>query len=350
MVRGVIDDCTGETGLAVEDDLDGCEGWGDPANPNCTRAKEYEFQSASELQSVQIDAGIKSYGGGGYILKLSGYIDDLQNNLKKLQRDGWVNNRTRSLALEFSVYNAQVNMYGTVTCIAEFVAGGIHPWYRIETFRLSRNSSQTGYVVMMAEFLFIFATFYYFVNLMSVVKREGWSKFWSSNWNKADCLTLILCVVALGLYLLRFYVVKEMMKKIKETRGNEYIRLTYPAMINQYYEYALAIVVFTSTIKILKLISFHRAFVQISATLDLVFIGLADFFVEFSIVFVAFSNFFFFVLKNDLDSFRDFARTLENTIAMSIGKFNFQNLRTADELAAWIFFVFSSKYHNINIF
>ena len=65
--------------------------------------------------------------------------------------------------------------------------------------------------------------------------------------------------------------------------------------------------------------------------------------VEFSLVFGAFCSFFFFVLKNDLENFRDFTRTVENTMAMSIGKFNFAALRAADELAAWIFFVFSRE-------
>ncbi len=60
-------------------------------------------------------------------------------------------------------------------------------------------------------------------------------------------------------------------------------------------------------------------------------------------MFGGFSAFFFFVLKNDLENFRDFLRTTENTLAMSIGKFNFAALRTADEMAAWIFFVFSRK-------
>ena len=67
--------------------------------------------------------------------------------------------------------------------------------------------------------------------------------------------------------------------------------------------------------------------------------------VEFCLVFGAFSSFFYFVLKNHLFNFRDFPRTLENTMAMSIGKFNFSELRQADELAAWIFFVFSSEFY-----
>ena len=136
-----------------------------------------------------------------------------------------------------------------------------------------------------------------------------------------------------------------MTRQISETRGNSYIRLTIPSMINTYYEYVLSFTVFTSTVKFSKLISFHKAFMQITATIRLCFVGLSTFGVEFSIVFGAFSGFFFFVLKNHMQNFRDFSRTLQNTIAMSIGKFNFGALRAADEMAAWIFFVFSSKIY-----
>jgi hypothetical protein len=83
------------------------------------------------------------------------------------------------------------------------------------------------------------------------------------------------------------------------------------------------------------------------------------------IVFTGFSTFFFIMLKNDLENFRgwsflltalvslyytfirtyilikktDFVRSLENTVAMSIGKFNFGAIRSANEFAAWIFFM-----------
>jgi hypothetical protein len=82
---------------------------------------------------------------------------------------------------------------------------------------------------------------------------------------------------------------------------------------------------------------------QIAATIKLCFSGLATFVVEFSIVFFGFSAFFFFVLKDSMEDFRDLMRAVENTLAMSIGKFNFASLKAADEMAAWIFFVFASK-------
>ena len=123
--------------MSNEDDKDWCLGWVPLPldHPNCTRTKEFDYTSASKLRSVSTKAGVRDYGGGGYILELRGFIDDLKNKIKLFQERKWVNNRTRSTILEFSVYNAQVNIFATVTCVAEFIGGGVVPWYRIESIR-----------------------------------------------------------------------------------------------------------------------------------------------------------------------------------------------------------------------
>jgi hypothetical protein len=93
VVRGVITECTGEGGIAYEDDKDWCLGWLPVSNANCTTAKEYEFVSSSKLKSISVSAGVNTYGGGGYKLELRGYIDDLQARMKLLQLNKWVDNR-----------------------------------------------------------------------------------------------------------------------------------------------------------------------------------------------------------------------------------------------------------------
>ena len=88
-------------------------------------------------------------------------------------------------------------------------------------------------------------------------------------------------------------------------------------------------------------VSFAKAFRQIAATIRLCFIGLGTFVVEFCIIFGSFVCFFFFVLGADLVNFKEPYSSVKNTLAMAIGKFNFASLRAANEMAAWIFFVFS---------
>ena len=92
----------------------------------------------------------------------------------------------------------------------------------------------------------------------------------------------------------------------------------------------------------MQIFSFQKAFKQIAATIKLCFSGLSTFVVEFIIVFGSFCCFFYFVLNSSLRNFKDIGSTVQNTIAMSIGKFNFGSLRAASEMAAWIFFAFSS--------
>ena len=54
-------------------------------------------------------AGIRTYSGGGYIFRFTGPIEKLEAKIDSLVENKWVDNRTRALILEFSVYNAQVN-------------------------------------------------------------------------------------------------------------------------------------------------------------------------------------------------------------------------------------------------
>ena len=57
--------------------------------------------------------------------------------------------------VEFSVYNAQVNIFAIVTTVAEFVGGGVWPYYRVETFRLFSNPGLMKYITLTAQVLFI---------------------------------------------------------------------------------------------------------------------------------------------------------------------------------------------------
>ena len=83
-------------------------GWLPLVSENCTRMAEYDFKSESERDARQFTADYNKYSGGGYELKLRGHIDKLNAKLEILRNNSWVDNRTRALIVEFSVYNAQV--------------------------------------------------------------------------------------------------------------------------------------------------------------------------------------------------------------------------------------------------
>ena len=102
--------CTGEKGPAFEDNKDWGLGWCmlTPTDPNCTEKAEFKYETPAESETTSISASPKSYGGGGYVLRFKGYITDMEANINLLKKENWIDNRTRSLVVEFAVYNAQV--------------------------------------------------------------------------------------------------------------------------------------------------------------------------------------------------------------------------------------------------
>ena len=83
-------------------------GWQSLVYSNCTRMDEFNYKSEIDREALPFRADYNTYSGGGYELKLKGYIDKLKHKLEVLQNNKWVDNRTRALIVEFSVYNAQV--------------------------------------------------------------------------------------------------------------------------------------------------------------------------------------------------------------------------------------------------
>ena len=67
-------------------------------------------------------------------------------------------------------------------------------------------------MVQVAQILFGVTTFYYTINLIMAYKKEGRTAFWANKWNWADIMTVVLSIIALGLYLLLKFVLIEDMK------------------------------------------------------------------------------------------------------------------------------------------
>ena len=180
-------------------------GWKSLLADNCTRMTEFEYQTAEQRQANNLKLGgsYHMYSGAGYELRLKGQIAKLNNKLQVLRENNWIDNRTRALITEFSVYNAQANLFGVVKIVAEFVGGGVSPVFRIDIIRLTRVMDLSGYIVTVCEVLFVFATFYYILNSLGALKAVGAKAYFKEAWNIVDLFTIFFSVVVVILWLLK---------------------------------------------------------------------------------------------------------------------------------------------------
>ena len=101
--------------------------------------------------------------------------------------------------------------------MAQFIGGGIIPWYRIESFSLFSQQNFAGIMVQISQVLFGVTTFYYTINLIAAYKKEGSHQFWANKWNWADIATVLLSLFALILFLLlNFVLVADMKIRVRK--------------------------------------------------------------------------------------------------------------------------------------
>ena len=139
------------------------------------------------------------YGGGGYVLRLTGFIDVLSKKLRLLKEKNWINNKTRGVFVEFTTYNAQVNHFSIVRIEANFVGGGIRPTFRIDPIKLFSDSGMMAYIILVAEIAFTISTFYYMTTVIVGLKRYGCRAYCSDPYNFIDVSTVIFSLIAICL-------------------------------------------------------------------------------------------------------------------------------------------------------
>jgi len=142
----------------------------------------------------------KTYKGGGYVVSLGRTYEKGRSILEELRSQNWLDQLTRAVIIDFSLYNANVNLFVAVTLSFEMTSmGSIIQDHQIKVFRLYDHIGGYGILVYLFELLFVIFTIYSVIHeilLLTKQKRGYFSKFW----NIISFLTTVFSIAAIGMY------------------------------------------------------------------------------------------------------------------------------------------------------
>lgn len=144
----------------------------------------WRYRTSSELSGSSSSGLISRYGGGGFVQDLTANNEDATAQLAELMGKLWLDRGTRVVFLDFTVYNANINLFCQIKLTVEFPAsGGAVPSKSFSTVKLIRVSirrrskswtismnwtilifqyvSTMDYFVLACEVLFVLFTVYY---------------------------------------------------------------------------------------------------------------------------------------------------------------------------------------------
>ena len=103
------------------------------SNYSSSISNAFRYRSSKELDTYVYIGDHATYGSGGYVYEFRGRLSSLQSNLSQLHQLGWIDEKTRAVIIQCTLYNPNAQLYTSVTLLVEFLStGGLIPTARFE--------------------------------------------------------------------------------------------------------------------------------------------------------------------------------------------------------------------------
>lgn len=86
--------------------------------------KAFRYRSANELDTYPYMGQYETYSSGGYVYEFRPSETSVRPNLTELRLFNWIDHRTRAVLIQMTLYNANVEMFTSVSLLMEFLSSG----------------------------------------------------------------------------------------------------------------------------------------------------------------------------------------------------------------------------------
>ncbi|CAF0734186.1 unnamed protein product [Rotaria sordida] len=309
----------------------------EPQNDNLT-SSAWHYKTSSELRGSSTSGLISRYDGGGFVQDLTVNYNDAKAELNSLNNNLWLDRGTRVVFLDFTVYNANINLFCQIKLTVEFPAsGGAVPSKTFTTVKLIRYVSSMDYFVLACEILFVIFTIYYTVEEIIEIARFKF-RYFKTVWNVLDVVIILISYICIAFNVYRQIKVGQILDDLLKNQKifADFEFLTY---WQTQFNNIIAFTVFIAWIKIFKYVSFNKTMTQLSTTLSRCAKDVLGFSVMFMIVFLAYAQLGYLLFGTMVDDYKTFAISIFTLFRIILGDFDFNAILEAHRILGPIFFL-----------
>uniref|UniRef100_A0AC11D6C8 Polycystin 1 like 3, transient receptor potential channel interacting n=1 Tax=Ovis aries TaxID=9940 RepID=A0AC11D6C8_SHEEP len=172
--------------------------WGPPDKNSTKLDRIWHYQNQEALGGYPIQGEFATYSGGGYVVRLGRNSSNARRVLQQLEQSHWLDHCTKSLFVEFVVFNANVNLFCVVTLILESNnVGAFFTSMRLDILTSLQISKNFAWSVMSQVSYYLLVCYYAFAQGRQL-KQQRW-RFFMRKRNLLDMSIILLSFVILGL-------------------------------------------------------------------------------------------------------------------------------------------------------
>uniref|UniRef100_A0A336KHR5 CSON007662 protein n=1 Tax=Culicoides sonorensis TaxID=179676 RepID=A0A336KHR5_CULSO len=228
----------------------------------------WKYKKLSLIQRPPIFAVDHWHSGGGYITEFGRTYKNTMYIYNHLYKYNWIDSRTRAVFIDFTVYNADSDIFNVVNLIFERNAAG--EWqktFQIQSCKFLFYFGNMSTLFVIVFVLFVILTARFFLKLSLRIFKHTVSLYFKDVWNITDTMIVIMSVQIVMLFIKRNHDVEKLLKEVEKAKNNEFISFSPAATLDTLISIVSGILICFSTIRLWKILLFAQVFRLFNNTL-----------------------------------------------------------------------------------
>lgn len=285
----------------------------------------WKYTSSDAVWGFPTIATYRTYGGGGYFMTLDVNRPVCIEIFNELAQQSWFDEKTRGVILEFTLYNANTNLFVYSKYVAEFPeVGGFLPYIDIQVFRLFTSNGPDGEYILYLQFVFLLivlaATFNFLYEFYTDPKT--YLKSW---WNILDLVSLAMSYTTISIYIYKIFIINKTIAKFEEDK-NKYIGFENLAFFDFVANTAYGVLVFLLSVRVSRILGYSGKINEMAAVVSNAASDLFGFLFIFAVTYFAYVLWGTLLFGKDQDTYRDLFQTYGTLTEAIVGKNKVTNI------------------------
>ncbi|NWI57222.1 PK1L2 protein, partial [Calyptomena viridis] len=325
-LQHVAEECHAPYSLQTEDTSVYGEHWNTSAFDNSSHlSSAWQYQSQSKLRGNPSWGKLATYGGGGYVIHLGTEPENASRILQYLFNNVWLDTFTRAVFVEFTVYNANVNLFCIISLMFESNAlGAFFTSAELQSIRLYPYTSSLHIFVVAAEGIYFLFIVYYMIVQGKLMKSLRW-RYFHSKWNLLEMGIIVISWSALSVFVKRTILGTQDISYYQEHKEDS-VSFQETARADAVLGYLIAFLVLLSTVKLWHLLRLNPKLNMITSTLRRAWGDISGFITVIATMFLAYSIAANLVFGWKLYSYKTLFDSAETMVSLQLGIFNYEEV------------------------
>ncbi|XP_014096396.2 polycystin-2 [Bactrocera oleae] len=246
---------------------------------------------------------------------------DLNNSLKildYLEKAHWFDARTAAVFIDFTLYNADSNLFSVCTILLEYTPfGNVLSHVDVQSVGLLLNVDNLPAVFLITFLLYLFTLIYFIKHLVLNLLYK--TKMSASPWNCVDGIIVLLNIFIIILIIVRETKISTLMSEFEESMKLEFIDFRVPASIDYLSNLTIGFLICLTTVRLWKVFQFAKPFRVFTRTLYHARWALLTLLVIIAIWLFAFGISSYIINGNDTENFTHLLKSFTASMSYSFG-------------------------------